>query len=370
MAPLDNAGVGAAWVFTRTGSEWLQQGGKLTGATETGEGEFGYSVALSSDGNTALVGGPQDSAGNGATWVFTRSGGKWTQDEKLTGGGETGSGRFGWSVALSANGNTALIGGTADNGFHGAALVFTQSGGHWSQQGGKLTGSGESGNGQLGYSVALDSAGTTAVIGGPEDGAREGAVWVFKESGGTWMQQGEKLTPGSLEPGFGWSVALSAEGTTVLVGGPHEGANVGAAWVFVESGGKWTQQGEKLTGTGEIGGGKFGYSVALGSEGNTALIGGPEDNAGTGAIWVFSRSAGKWAQQGGKVTGTGEVHKGDFGWSIALSPNGLTAVVGGKEDNHARRRGLGVRKRDASVARAGRSVRRRHPCSSSRARGV
>ncbi len=64
------------------------------------------------------------------------------------------------------------------------------------------------------------------------------------------------------------------------------------------------------------------------------LIGGPEDNSGTGAMWVFSRSAGKWAQQGGKVTGTGELHKGEFGWSIALSPNGLSAVVGGKGDNH------------------------------------
>ncbi len=334
-APLDNAGTGAAWVFTRTGAEWSQQGGKLTGGSESGEGEFGYGVALSSDGNTALIGGPQDSGGSGAAWVFTRSAGKWTQDEKVTGSGETGNGRFGWSVALSANGDTALIGGEADKGFHGAAFVFTLSGGHWTQQGGKLTGTGESGNGEFGYSVALSSAGTTAVIGAPEDGAREGAVWVFKESGGSWIQEGEKLTPGSGEPEFGWSVAVSAEGTTALVGGPREASNVGAAWVFVESAGKWTQQGEKLTGTGETGSGDFGYSVALGSEGNTALVGGPEDNSGTGAMWVFLRSAGKWAQQGGKVTGTGELHKGDFGWSIALSPNGLSAVVGGKEDNHA-----------------------------------
>jgi len=333
-APLDNAGIGAAWVFIRTGAEWSQQGGKLTGGSESGEGEFGHGVALSSDGNTALVGGPQDSGGNGAAWVFTRSAGKWTQDEKITGSGETGNGRFGWSVALSANGDTALVGGEADKGFRGAAWVFTQSGGHWSQQGGKLTGTGESGNGEFGYGVTLSSAGTTAVIGAPEDGARQGAAFVFKESGGSWAQEGEKLTPGSGEPEFGWSVAVSAEGTTALIGGPREAGNVGAAWVFVESAGKWTQQGEKLTGTGEIGNGEFGYSVALGSEGNTALVGGPEDNSGTGAMWVFSRSAGKWAQQGGKVTGTGEVHKGDFGWSIALSPNGLSAVVGGKEDNH------------------------------------
>ncbi len=333
--PLDNAGIGATWVFTLSGSEWVQQGGKLTGGSETGNGEFGWSVALSSDGNTALVGGPQDSGGVGAAWAFTRSGGKWTQEgEKLAGGGESGNGQFAYSVALSSNGDTALVGGFGDNGFAGAAWVFTQSGGKWTQQGSKLTGIGESGNGSFGLSVALSAAGTTALIGGPEDGARAGAVWVFTESGGKWTQEGEKLIPGSGEPKFGSSVALSAEGTTALVGGPHESGESGAAWVFTESGGKWTQQGEKLSGGGETGAGEFGSSVVLGAEGNTALIGGPQDNSGTGAVWVFTRSGGKWSPLGGKLTGGGEKLKGEFGRSLALSPNGATAVIGGSEDNH------------------------------------
>ena len=136
---------GAAWVFTRSGSTWTQQGEKLTGSGESGNGEFGDSVALSSEGNTALIGGRGDNGDLGAAWVFTRSGSSWTQQgEKLTGGGESGKGEFGVSVALSSDGNTALIGGSGDNSDHGAAWVFTRSGSTWTQQGEKLTGGGES----------------------------------------------------------------------------------------------------------------------------------------------------------------------------------------------------------------------------------
>ncbi len=66
---------------------------------------FGFSVALSREGNTALIGGPADNEGAGAAWVFTRTGEIWTQQgAKLTGGGESGGGEFGASVALSAEG--------------------------------------------------------------------------------------------------------------------------------------------------------------------------------------------------------------------------------------------------------------------------
>ena len=77
------------------------------------------SVALSADGNTALVGGWKDNSTKGAAWVFTRSGGAWSQQgPKLTGGGEAGEGGFGTSVALSADGNTALIGGARRQHWH------------------------------------------------------------------------------------------------------------------------------------------------------------------------------------------------------------------------------------------------------------
>jgi len=333
--PADNKNVGAAWVFTRSGSTWSQQGEKLTGSGEAGEGRFGKSVTLSADGNTALVGGNRDNGNAGAAWVFTRSGSTWSQQaEKLTGTGETGEGEFGRSVTLSADGNTALVGGWSDNGNVGAAWVFTRSGSTWSQQGEKLTGTGETGEGGFGTSAALSADGNTALIGGPNDNGNAGAAWVFTRSGSTWAQQGEKLT-GSGETGegrFGVAVALSADGNTALVGGPRDNSNVGAAWVFTRSGSTWSQQGEKLTGTGEAGEGEFGRSVTLSADGNTALVGVPEDNAAIGGTWVLTRSSGVWSQQGPKLTG-GEEDNSEFGVLVALSADGSTALVGGWNDD-------------------------------------
>ena len=97
-------------------------------------------------------------------------------------------------------------------------------------------------------------------------------------------------------------MALSSDGNTALIGGPNDNSGVGAAWVFTRSSEKWTQQGAKLTGGGESGVGKFGASVALSSDGNTALIGGPNDGPfPVGAVWVFTRSGSVWTQQGAKL---------------------------------------------------------------------
>jgi hypothetical protein len=305
-------------------------------------------VAFSADGNTALVGAPRDSGEVGAVWVFTRTGSTWTRQAKLTGGDEeSGAGRFGRSVALSANGNTALIGAPNDGG-RGAAWVFTRSGSTWTQQA-KLTGAGESGSGWFGQSVALSADGDTALIGGYVDHSDTGAAWVFERSGSgadaSWAQQGAKLTGGGEESGegeFGQSVALSAAGDTALVGSFHDDSGDGAAWVFARSGSgpgaSWAQQGAKLTGAGEAGRGYFGDAVALTPDGGTALIGGVKDDEQRGAAWVFTRSGSgagaSWAQQGEKLTGGEEESgKGEFGWSVAFSGDGDSALVGAIGDS-------------------------------------
>jgi hypothetical protein len=341
----DNSFKGAAWVFTRSGSTWTQQGPKLTGSEEIGASEFGGSVTLSSDGNTALIGGEADNAsvgnaGVGAAWVFTRSGSAWTQQgPKLTGGAEEiGAGRFGDAVALSSDGNTALIGAGRDNSNIGAVWAFARSGSTWTQQGPKLTGSGESGGAVFGSAIALSAEGNTALIGGGGDNGPSGigAVWVFTRSGSTWTQQGPKFTGSEEigEPGFGYSVALSSDGNTALIGGPEDNKEVGAAWVFTRSGSSYTQQGPKLTGGGEIGSGRFGVAVKLSSDGNTALIGGPRDNNVVGAAWVFTRSGPSWTQQGSKLTASGEVGpEGRFGYSVALSSLANTALIGSPDDH-------------------------------------
>jgi hypothetical protein len=117
IGPNDNSYTGAAWVFTRSGAVWTQQGNKLIG-TGNMEARHDSSVALSADGNTALLGGPNDNSYGGTVWVFTRSGAVWTQQgSKLVGTGALGPARQGSSVALSsADGNTAIVGGPNDNG--------------------------------------------------------------------------------------------------------------------------------------------------------------------------------------------------------------------------------------------------------------
>ena len=338
----DNGGVGAAYVFTRSGETWTQQGPKLTGGGEVGAAEFGVSVALSGNGETALVGGRADNGKLGAAWVFTLSGETWTQQgPKLTGAEEVGEGEFGEGVALSEDGNTALVGGWDDDGGVGAAWVFERSGGKWTQWGPKLTGSGETGSGSLGTWVALSGDGKTAIAGAPCDGwigskpKCVGAAFVFTLSGGEWTQQGAKLT-GAEESGagrFGESVALSETGETAMIGAPDDNKDVGAAWVFTRSGETWTQQGPKLTGSGEVGEGELGLTVALSSSGNTALAGARGDNGDVGATFVFTLSGGKWTQKGAKLTGGGESGKGEFGSGVALSANGETALIGGFFDD-------------------------------------
>lgn len=216
----------------------IRQGGKLTANDEDTNGLFGASVALSADGNTALIGGPDDQFSDfgtiGAAWVFTRSpAGVWSQQgPKLTPTDESGNGEFGASVALSADGNIALVGAPDDTGDGGAgsigaAWVFTRAAGSWAQRGSKLVASDEMGpGGQFGTSVALSADAELAVIGGPGDRADVGAVWVFKQSSGVWKQQGSRLTASDETSGaqFGDSVALSADGSTALVGGKSTAA--------------------------------------------------------------------------------------------------------------------------------------------------
>jgi len=337
--PSDKAEVGAAWVFTRTESGWAQQGPKLTGGGESGKARFGFAVALSADGSTALIGAGGDNGEVGAAWVFTRSGETWTQQgAKLTGAEESGKGHFGFRVALSGDGNTALIGGPYDNAKVGAAWVFTRSGETWTQQGAKLTGGEEIGDGEFGEGVALSGDGNTALIGGggAKGEAGAGAAWAFTRSGETWTQQGAKLT-GAGESGeghFGFRVALSEDGKTALIGGGGDNGEVGAAWVFTRGESTWEQQGAKLTGGEETGKGHFGYSVALSANGNTALVGGLADNGEVGAAWLFARSeSSTWAQLGAKLTGSGESGKGLFGYGVALSGDGKTALIGGPDDS-------------------------------------
>jgi hypothetical protein len=346
-APEDNnRRRGAARVFTRSGDTWTQQGGELAPSGQSREEEvnsleglLGWSVALSADGNTALVGAPGYNTFRGAAWVFTRSGGAWTQQATIFSPSSTPIGfhvNFGWSVALSANGSTALIGGPAEGNRRGAAWVFTRSGGTWTQQGAIASPETEP-NGSFGWSVALSANGSTALIGAPHNiGFGFGAAWAFTRSAGTWSQQGEQLIPNffSLGGRVGSSVGLSGDGDTALVGGLSNQGK-GAAWAFTRSGAAWTQQGQPLNPPNASTTHFFGPPVALSANGSTALIGDASNNHADGAAWVFTHSGAAWTQQGEGLKPSDESLEGTFGSSLALSATGSTALVGGPGDRGA-----------------------------------
>lgn len=336
----DNHLIGAAWVFTRSGGLWYQQS-KLTPTDSVGQAHVG-SVALSANGDTALVGGFLDD-GVGAAWVFHRSGASWTQQAKLTANDESSvnmGGGFGGSVALSAAGDTALIGGEWDNNGVGAAWAFTRSGEVWAQQGPKMTPSDptpspEAGSAGFG-TVALSSDGNTAAIGGSRDNDFEGAAWIFTRSSGTWTQAGPKLTANdeaNNRASFGSSLSIAADGSSVLIGGPTDDSYAGAAWLFTRTGDQWAQVGPKIRPSGESSYRYFGADVAMSGDGTTAVIGAPFDNNYVGAAWSFTRSGASWVQQGDKLTPTDPAAQSQFG-SVATSADGTTTMIGGNRDDN------------------------------------
>ncbi len=283
--------------FTVTATNYpaVQQGSKLVGTGSIGSTVYqGYAVAVSADGNTAIVGGYMDNSNQGAAWVYTRSGSTWTQQgSKLIGTDNIGAAQLGWSVSLSADGNTALVGGVADNGYQGATWVYTRSDGVWTQQGGKLVGTGNAGAAYQGRVVSLSADGNTAIFSGVVDNGGQGAAWVFTRSGGVWTQQGSKLVGtgnvGAAQQGS--SISISADGNTAIMGGFYDNSNIGAAWIFTRIGSTWTQQGNKLVGTGNSGASLQGLAVSVNADGNTAIVGGYNDNSGQSSGFISCKAS-------------------------------------------------------------------------------
>jgi len=162
----------------------------LDGAVGADSDQFGWSVAISSDGNTAIVGANLDNApstNSGSAYIFTRSGSTWTQQQKITASDGAVNDQFGASVAISSDGNTAIVGAYLDDApssNSGSAYIFTRSGSTWTQQQ-KLTASDGADSDQFGLSVAISSDGNTAIVGAFRDDAPSsdsGSVYIFTEN--------------------------------------------------------------------------------------------------------------------------------------------------------------------------------------------
>jgi FG-GAP repeat len=383
---------GAAYVFTRSGSNWSQQA-YLKASNPDLVDRFGVSVAVS--GDTVVVGAPFERSaasgvnGNqaddslpfaGAAYVFTRSGNTWSQQAYLKASNPDTNDEFGHSVAVS--GDTVVVAaygedsaasgvnGSQANGLDtaGAAYVFNRHGSTWSQQA-YLKASNPDAFDFFGWSVAV--SGDTVVVGAyGEDSAASGvngnqanglgsagAAYVFNRSGSTWSQQAYlKASNPDANDYFGISVAVF--GDTVVVGAYGEdsaasGVNgnqanglgsAGAAYVFNRSGGTWSQQAYlKASNPGFAD--DFGDSVAV--SGDTVVVGAPQEASAAsgvngnqaddslpvaGAAYVFTRTGTTWSQQAYLKASNPDA--GDrFGTVVAVSDE--TIVAGAHEEDSA-----------------------------------
>jgi FG-GAP repeat protein len=445
---------GAVYVYVRQGDSWTQQA--YVKASNPGQSDhFGSSVVLSRDGNTLAVAAHWEASGAtgvngnqndnsvpqaGAVYVFTRTGTTWTQQAyikasntgRATKGEDIGDGdQFGFSLALSGDGNTVAVGAISEdsaaqqiNGDQsndsaqsaGAVYVYARTGSTWAQQAYVKSANMGAGDG-LGFSVALSFDGNTlATAAFDEDGGgrginppsdersqNSGALYVFTRQGGTWSQQAYiKGSRGETSDGFGFATAISDDGNTIALGSgdeacltpgidppgcsddapPNRGANiwVGAAYVFVRTGTTWSEQ-TFIKAPNARPYNSFGVRLDLSGDGNTLAVSSYlEDNGGrgirppmvqqfliqdilngwrehrneaeeSGAVYFYTRTGTRWTA-GAWVKAANSDAGDEFGSSVALSDDGHMMVVGAHgEDSSAR--GVNGNQADNSAADAG-----------------
>jgi gliding motility-associated-like protein len=333
------------------------QPSKLTANDNNGIAAQGTNVAISADGYTVMVGGNQDNSGIGAAWIYIPGASSWKQQgHKLVGKDSVGQSKQGTAIAISANGNTAIVGGPGDNNGKGAVWVFTRKDSVWRQQGSKLTITGTLGSSPalFGASVSLSADGNTLVAEAGGDNDNIGAAYVFVRKDTTWVQLGVKLvatssaadntsTPGDQR------VAMSADGNTFAMGAHSVNNGLGGVWVFTRTDTVWTQQGGRLFGSTSIGQPKQGSAVAISADGSKIAIGGPGDDSSKGAVWVFARSGTGWVQQGIKIKSTYfAASAAQQGSSVNLNADGKVLLIGAKADASLTGAGAIFRYRDTT----------------------
>jgi hypothetical protein len=335
---------GAAYIYIRVATGWRQQA-KLTvpdRATHLDRELFGLAVALSADGNTAVIGTPNEDTldiNGGAVYIFIREGDKWKQQAKFFAQDDASNNYFGGAVAVSADGNLALIGSLSYQGA-GAVYVFTRNNTVWTQQA-KFQNTDNSRYDSFGYSVALNADGSTALVGATRHQDALGAAYIFTRTGQTWTQQA-KLPPSGINGilKVGVSVALSASGDTALIG--TQNVN-GVALVYTRTSGIWTQQ--AIIGPGlAVPYDFFGGTVALSADGNIALIGAQHhsdtDTSANGTAYLLVREGDSWVLRNTFIAF--DKASGDyFGGAVALSANGKIALIGAPYDYHSDREFVG-----------------------------
>ncbi len=319
---------GAAYIFTRTGTDWSQQA-KLTASDAQSDDNFGSSVAIY--GDTAIVGAYKEDTGTtgaGAAYIFTRSGTTWSQQQKIQAANPYDNDEFGGAVSIY--GDTVVVGSArSDTGGTntGAVYVFTVSGTTWSQQE-KLLASDAQSHDLFGYSVSI--YGDTVIVGAykeDEGGSDAGAAYIFTRTGTDWSQQQKlKASDAATYDSFGNSVSIY--GDIAIVGASFEdtvAGSAGAVYIFTRTGTTWTEK-QKIQASDAQSADYFGHSVSI--HGDTLIAGAyGEDDGGSaaGAAYLFTVSGTTWVQQQKLIASDAEAED-EFGWSVSIY--GDTVIVG------------------------------------------
>jgi uncharacterized repeat protein (TIGR01451 family) len=364
---------GKAFMYVLSHGQW-QRTQEFDDPTPVSGDRFGSALAMSSDGSTLIIGAPGASAGGqdaaGRVFVFTSAAGSWSLHE-LSEPEAAASDAFGTAVAISGNGGIAVVGAPAAA-RSGKAFVFTLNAGVAGGTTAELDAPAEAGgNYHFGNAVAIAANGNDIVVGAPVigDGVPAGKAWLFVTgksnaaqarvsslfnafknntsllqaakggNSGPWSVGHEFDNPVSDKPGyFGSSLAISADGSEVLIGAygeysstdnSNQGDGIGAAYLYTQASGWGTPQVFMDAAAVRLEG--FGNSVSLASDGKTLAIG--AQNAGVnsadaaGKVFVYQLSSGTWTPS--HTFGDPRPADGNnFGSAVALSSEGATLLVG------------------------------------------
>ena len=340
---------GAAYIYKLVGGSYVYQQ-EISASDKAVSDHFGRSVAISSDGTTIIVGSNQDDDGastQGSAYIFDWNGSTWSQTQKFVQSDTLANSEFGWSVAMSDDGTVAAIGaayhdnpgGTAViNG--GAVYIFTKSGGTWSQTQ-KMYASDyiTQANQALGYNISMAGDGSMVVAGALYNDTTvqdSGAAYVFVKSGGVWPvteTQILKTSDAATSDTGGWSVSTSQNGDRIIYGAPYDDdnqGNSGSIYIFDRSNGTWTQT-KKYANHASSGATYFGKATAVSSDGMVYIVGTEEADpvgANSGQIRIFEDEV--WRERSNTFTvNAGILSKNPVMFKVSLNDGnqGATQIL-------------------------------------------
>jgi hypothetical protein len=322
-----NDGKGHVRIYNYDNSTWSTVGQDIDG--EAAGDQSGYSVSLSSDGSVVAIGAPfNNGTGSDAGHVrlYENIGNVWTEK-----GNEINAEAFGdysgWSVSLSSDGNTVAIGayGNDSNGGNsGHVRVYNFDGTDWIQLGDDIDG--ETAGDRSGLSVSLSSDGNTVAIGADfnaGNGNFSGHVRVYNYNSTDWIQKGSDIDGEFSFDQSGYSVSLSADGNVVAIGSTRNSSKTGHVRVYNYVS-NWVQIGADIDG--EVANDLSGYSVSLSDDGSIVAIGARSNSSSAGHVRVYKNTSSTWNQVGVDIDG--EASSDYSGTIVSLSSDGYVVAIG------------------------------------------